>query len=59
MGACDVVLMTPYGIAPSSFKAVGKNHKLSSSGRIVRGSVEHNRIQQASAQESIGEADPR
>jgi hypothetical protein len=29
-GACRVLLQTPYGIASSSFVAVGRDHKLSS-----------------------------
>jgi hypothetical protein len=55
-GACPVVLQTPYGIAASSFMAVGRDHKLSDTGKIVRGKVGHDRIQQASGSESIGEA---
>jgi hypothetical protein len=55
-GACPVVLLTPYGIAPSPFMAVGRDHKLTASGKIVTGAVGHDRIQQAKAQESIGEA---
>lgn len=51
-GACPVVLQTPYGIANSSFMAVGRDHKLSS-GKIVEGKVGHDRIQ---GDESIGEA---
>ena len=52
-GACPVVLQTPYGIAASSFTAVGRDHKLSRSGKVVTGRVGHDRIQGA---ESIGEA---
>jgi len=55
-GACRVVLQTPYGIATSSFMAVGRDHKLSAKGRVVAGSVGHDRIQAASGAESIGEA---
>jgi len=51
-----VVLQTPYGIAASSFMAVGRDHKLSESGKAVRGKVGHDRIQQASGEESVGEA---
>jgi len=54
-GACPVVLTTPYGIAKSPFMAVGKDHKLANS-KIVAGNVGHDRIQQASADCSIGEA---
>ena len=52
-GACPVVLQTPYGIASSSFMAVGRDHKLSGAGKIVVGKVGHDRIQ---GEESIGEA---
>jgi len=54
-GACPIVLMTPYGIAPSPFTAVGRDHKLTDGGRIVRGRVGHDRIQQAGADRSVGE----
>jgi hypothetical protein len=36
--------------------AVGRDHKLTSSGRITSGAVGHDRIQQAGAEGSIGEA---
>jgi hypothetical protein len=36
--------------------ALGRDHKLAAGGRIVRGAVGHDRIQQAGATESIGEA---
>jgi hypothetical protein len=52
-GVCPVVLRTPYGIAASSFKAVGWKHKLSRHGKAVPGKVGHDRIQ---GHESIGEA---
>jgi hypothetical protein len=51
-GACPVVLQTPYGIASSSFMAVGRDHKISEAGKIVRGRVGHDRIQ---GEKSIGE----
>jgi hypothetical protein len=54
-GACPVVLTTPYGIAESPFMALGKDHKLAD-GEIVAGNVGHDRIQQAGATSSIGEA---
>jgi len=54
-GACPVVLQTRYGIAASGFMAVGRDHKLSGS-KIVTGKVGHDRIQQASGEQSIGEA---
>jgi hypothetical protein len=52
-GACPVVLQTPYGIATSSFTAVGRDHKISEAGKIVAGKVGHDRIQ---GEASIGEA---
>jgi hypothetical protein len=55
-GGCPVVLQTPYGIAPSTFMAVGRDHKLTATGKVVRGAVGHDRIQQARATQSIGEA---
>lgn len=51
-GACPVLLQTPYGIARSSFVAVGRDHKLSG-GKVVAGKVGHDRIQ---GDQSIGEA---
>jgi hypothetical protein len=54
-GACPVLLETPYGIARSPFMAVGRDHKLVN-GKVVSGKVGHDRIQQATAAESIGEA---
>jgi hypothetical protein len=55
-GACRVVLQTPYGIASSSFMAVGRDHKLSAQGKVIPGRVGHDRIQAATGDESIGEA---
>ena len=55
-GACPVVLQTPYGIASSSFMAVGRDHKLGKRGKVVLGKVGHDRVQAASGDESIGEA---
>ncbi len=55
-GACPVILETPYGIAKSPFVAVGKDHKLTSAGDVIAGRVGHDRIQQGSGAESIGEA---
>lgn len=54
-GVCDVVLQTPYGMALSPFKAVGAQNKWED-GAIKSGKVGHDRIQQAGADESIGEA---
>lgn len=55
-GACPVVLQTPYGIANTSFKAVDRDHKLTADGGVIGGAVGHDRIQQAGADHSIGEA---
>ena len=53
--AVPVALMTPYGATRSSFIAISRDHKLQGE-RVVSGRVGHDRIQQASAAESIGEA---
>jgi len=55
-GACPVVLMTPYGIAPSPFVAVDRDHKIGKDGRVCAGRVGHDRIQRADGGASIGEA---
>jgi hypothetical protein len=55
-GACPVVLQTPYGIASSSFIAVGRDHKLGKDEKVLRGNVGHDRIQAAGGGQSIGEA---
>lgn len=54
-GACPVILQTPHGIAASPFMAVGGDHKLSGN-KVEGGKVGHDRIQQASGDQSIGEA---
>ncbi|MDO8795299.1 MAG: hypothetical protein Q7J25_11835 [Vicinamibacterales bacterium] len=54
-GAVRVALVTPYGATKSDFFAVGKDHKLTS-GKVATGNVGHDRIQQGSAEGSIGEA---
>ncbi|MBI3581624.1 MAG: hypothetical protein HY098_06060 [Nitrospinae bacterium] len=51
----DVVLQTPYGATVVPFKAVSADHKLENN-EIKPGNVGHDRIQQAGADESIGEA---
>jgi hypothetical protein len=51
-----VALVTPYGATASSFMALATDAKLSPDGKAIRGSVGHDRIQQAAAGESIGEA---
>jgi hypothetical protein len=54
--AVPVALVTPYGATPSSFLAVSKDAKLDRNGKVVDGRVDHDRVQQARAGESIGEA---
>ncbi len=54
--AVPVALVTPYGATPSSFLALSVDAKLDSRGNLVEGRVGHDRIQQAGAGESIGEA---
>jgi hypothetical protein len=54
-GAVPVALVTPYGATRSDFFAVGKDHKLDGN-KVVAGKVGHDRIQQAGAAASIGEA---
>lgn len=54
--AVPVALVTPYGATPSSFMALATDAKLSPDGKPVPGRVGHDRIQQAAAGESIGEA---
>jgi hypothetical protein len=54
--AVPVAVVTPYGATPSKFMALSADAKLSSGGRLVSGRVGHDRIQQAAAGESIGEA---
>jgi hypothetical protein len=54
-GAVPVALVTPYGATKSDFYAVSKDHKLEGT-KAVRGNVGHDRIQQAGAPSSIGEA---
>jgi hypothetical protein len=51
-----VALVTPYGATPSSFLALAVDAKLAPNGEVVSGRVGHDRIQQAGAGESIGEA---
>jgi hypothetical protein len=53
-GAVPVALITPYGATKSHFFAVGKDHKMEG-GKIVAGSVGHDRIQQGKGESSIGE----
>lgn len=53
--AVPVALMTPYGITRSDFMALDKDYKLVG-GKPMRANAQHDRIQQARASESIGEA---
>ena len=53
--ACPVVLQTPYGLAKSPFVAVDRDHKLGKDGKPIPGKVGHDRIQQGSSEQSIGE----
>ncbi len=54
--AVPVALVTPYGATPSTFMALALDAKLSADGKPIQGNVGHDRIQQAAAGESIGEA---
>lgn len=53
--AVPVALMTPYGITRSDFMALDRNFKLSGE-KVVTANAQHDRIQQARASGSIGEA---
>jgi hypothetical protein len=55
-GAVPVALVTPYGATKTVYFAVGSAHKLDATGKVVSGSVGHDRIQQGAAGESIGES---
>jgi hypothetical protein len=55
-GAVRVALVTPYGPTRTDYFAVSKKHKLDQHLKPVAGSVDHDRIQQGRAAESIGEA---
>jgi hypothetical protein len=55
-GAVKVALVTPYGATKTNFYAVGKDHKIDVRGKVVAGSVGHDRIQQGRAESSIGES---
>jgi hypothetical protein len=54
--AVPVALVTPYGATPSTFRAVWRDFKLTPDGGIASANAQHERIQQAGAGESIGEA---
>ena len=56
-GAIKVALVTPYGATKSHYMAVSKDSKIDPKTKgIVPGKVEHDRIQQGGATESIGES---
>lgn len=55
-GAIRVALVTPYGATKSDYIAVDKDKKFDARNRLVKGQVGHDRIQQGSAEESIGES---
>ena len=55
-GAVRVALVTPYGATKTEYFALSKDHKFDSNGKIIEGKVGHDRIQQGSAPESIGES---
>lgn len=55
-GVVNVALVTPYGATKSNYVAVSLDKKLDFQMQPVPGSVGHDRIQQGSATESIGEA---
>jgi len=54
--AVPVALVTPYGATPSTFRAVWRDAKLTPDGKTETANAQHDRIQQAGAGESIGEA---
>lgn len=54
--AVPVALVTPYGATPSTFRAVWRDAKLTAEGAAEKANAQHDRIQQAGAGESIGEA---
>ena len=55
-GFVRVALVTPYGATKTDYFAVGKDHKFDENRNIVEGKVGHDRIQQGTASESIGES---
>jgi hypothetical protein len=55
-GIARVALVTPYGATLSKYVALSKDRKLNSAQDLVGGNVGHDRIQQGSAGESMGEA---
>jgi len=55
-GAVRVALVTPYGATKTEYFAVSRDHKFDAEGKIIEGKVGHDRVQQGSAPESIGES---
>jgi hypothetical protein len=55
-GAVRVALVTPYGATKTEYFALSRDHKFDAHGKIIEGKVGHDRIQQGSAPESIGES---
>lgn len=55
-GAVRVALVTPYGATKTEYFALSKDHKFDPNGKIIEGKVGHDRIQQGSAPESVGES---
>lgn len=55
-GAVRVALVTPYGATKTEYFAVSRDHKFDAEGKIIEGKVGHDRVQQGSASESIGES---
>ncbi len=51
-----LALVTPYGATKTTFYAISKDTKLNSKGEKLVGKVGHDRIQQGSSSNSIGEA---
>lgn len=55
-GAVRVALVTPYGATRTDYLALSKDRKLDQHLKVVEGKVDHDRIQQVGAPESIGES---
>jgi hypothetical protein len=55
-GVVRVALVTPYGATKSDYLAVSLDRKLNHKRKPVPGNVGHDRIQQGTAEESIGES---
>ncbi len=55
-GAVRLALVTPYGATKSDYYAVGRDHKFDTKGKLAKGNVGHDRVQQGKAEGSIGES---